>query len=272
MGNRVERVLTPVSETEMTSGIISAWQQLFGSPPAREQVALILAQNALETGHRKTMHNYNIGNITTDGKSYDYILSGDTDGKGNAITQKFRAYNSLADGLKDYIKFLSEKPRYAQAWQHILNPNPQSYSKALKDAGYYTAPESGYTRNLVSLFDKFIKSKSYDESQAAAAAAAASQASNPSQPLNPAQTGQPAQAGQPSQKAEKPEDINISHDDMYKSATEKLDDVLSGYLKNISASNKKYYKKYLPNNTFNIQVKSVSGGALSGVIAFQKFV
>ena len=68
MGNRVQRVKTEVSEDQMAQAIIDAWKKLFGNPPAKEQVSMILAQNALETANRKSMWNNNVGNITTDGK------------------------------------------------------------------------------------------------------------------------------------------------------------------------------------------------------------
>lgn len=168
MGNRVQRVKTDISEDEMVNAIIKAWSQLFGSEPAKEQVGLVLAQNNLETGHRKSMYNYNVGNLTTNGKNYNYYDDITTDeqvskGVWEKKNLKYRAYDSLAEGVTDYLKFLS-KPggRYSQAWQHILDPDPESYSKALKAAGYYTANEIPYTKDLKSLFNKYTKSDSFE--------------------------------------------------------------------------------------------------------------
>src|SRR5574339_270958 len=166
-GKRVERVRTPVSESQMADAIIRVWRTKFGSNPSKEQVAMVLAQNDLETGHRKSMWNFNVGNITTDGKGgFDYFDDLTTDeqispGVWKKMNLKYRAYPDLDGGVKDYINLLSGG-RYTKAWQHILNPDPASFSKALKEAGYYTANEAPYTKNLVSLFAKNNKSNSYD--------------------------------------------------------------------------------------------------------------
>jgi flagellum-specific peptidoglycan hydrolase FlgJ len=166
-GNRVQRVRTEVSSAQMAQAIISAWQQKFGSAPSKEQVAMILAQNDLETGHRKSMWNYNVGNITTKGDgTFDYfddLTTNEQTSPGNwkKMKLKYRAYPDLEDGVKDYLNLLSTG-RYTKAWQHILNPDPASFSKALKDAGYYTADEAPYTKNLVSLFDRNSKSNNYE--------------------------------------------------------------------------------------------------------------
>jgi hypothetical protein len=169
MGQRVPRIRTEVSESELVKALISAWQKLFGSMPTKEQIAMLLAQNALETGHRKSMWNYNIGNVTTDGKGkYNYFDDLTTNeqispGKWKKMNLKYRAFNTLDEGALDYIKFL--KNNYATAWQHIINPNPEEYSKALKKAGYYTADEIPYTKNMVSLFSHFSKSPEYDKAK-----------------------------------------------------------------------------------------------------------
>lgn len=166
-GDRVQRVRTDVSSAQMTQAIISAWQQKFGSAPSKEQVAMLLAQNDLETGHRKSMWNYNVGNITTNGQgSFNYFDDLTTNeqtspGVWKKMKLKYRAYPTLEDGVKDYLNLLSNG-RYNKAWQHIVNPDPVSFSKALKEAGYYTADEAPYTKNLVSLFDRNSKSNNYE--------------------------------------------------------------------------------------------------------------
>ena len=159
MGKRVRRFKTQVSESEMASSIIRVWQSLFGQQPTKEQVALLMSHIDLETGHRKSMWNYNIGNITTSG-TYNYFDDLTTDeqtspGKWEKKNLKYRAYNNLDEGVKDYLSMMSKDTgRYSKAWQHILNPNPEEYSKALKAAGYYTANEPAYTKTLKSLYSK----------------------------------------------------------------------------------------------------------------------
>ncbi len=178
MGQRVPRVKTEVSESQLAQALIEAWKSLFGNMPSKEQIAMLLSQNALETGHRKSMWNYNVGNITTDGNGkYDYwegldwlyeSLPSDQTGlsprQKKTITLKYRAYPNLIEGAKDYLQVISSG-RYSKAWQNILHPNIEEYSKALKDAGYYTADEAPYTKNLVSLFSQFNKSNGYEKAK-----------------------------------------------------------------------------------------------------------
>ena len=168
MGKQVPKTSTPVSDTQMAQAIVSVWQRLFGTVPSKEQVYMIMAQNAIETGRdRKAMHNYNVGNIIVGTTDHDYFLGGDwmytdkSETKKKTITQKFRAYNTLEEGVSDYLKLLSGIKRYASSWQHILHPDIKAYSKALHDAGYYGAKEEEYTKGLVSQFNSFNKGNSY---------------------------------------------------------------------------------------------------------------
>jgi len=241
MGNKVERIRTDVTEPQMAYAMIEAWKSLFGDQPAKEQIAILMSQNALETGHRKQMWNYNVGNITTDGKSsYDYwegldwlyeSLPPDQTGfsarQKKTIKLKYRAYPSLIDGAKDYLKVISTG-RYSKAWQNILHPNVSEYSKALKQSGYYTADEAPYTRGLQALFKHFNTSDSYDK---AVAGQVALPASSPSAPAK-------------EQEAVKNENF-----------WEKLNKMLSSYLKAL-ASDHQIQKKFLEKNDFLIKVNS----------------
>lgn len=163
MGNRVKRIRTEVSTTQMAQAITEGWKDLFNATCSKEQVALVLAQNALETGHRKNMWNYNIGNITTDGKGiYNFFDDLSTDeqikpGVWKKMNLKYKAYSSLKEGVKDYLKFISSK-KYANAWKHIVDPDPVAFSKALKQSGYYTANEKSYTKTITKLYNQYSKS------------------------------------------------------------------------------------------------------------------
>jgi len=236
MGNEVQRVQTAVSEPQMAQGIIEAWGDLFKTVPSKEQVSLILAQNALETGSRKFMWNYNVGNIKANPTGpYDYFyLRGPEQtapGKWEKLRMPFRAYSSLRDGVKDYLTLLSKSRRYASAWQHIITPDPGAFSQALKAGGYDTADEAPYTKGLTALYNKFNKSKSYD-------AARSGQASTPEMlAQNKNQGG----------------GFNMSS----------ITQLIAKFLQQITsqplsaaASNKKLYKKFLPKNCMTIHVKA----------------
>lgn len=251
MGNRVTRVQTPISESDMTAAIANGWQQLFGTIPTKEQIALIMAQNALETGHRQSMWNYNVGNITTSAEGpYNYFDDLTTSeqvspGQWEKKNLKYRAYNTLQEGVLDYLKFLSQPGgRYAQAWEHILSPNPESYSKSLKQSGYYTGEEKDYTRILKNLFDKYNKSSTFKISPEIS--------SGQNLNLLPEDLNELVKVLDEFNITEK--NINQLPD----SVTDTLDDILNKYIKKSNLSNKKNYVKYLPNNTITIQVKSNS--------------
>ncbi len=219
MGKKVERVRTNVSEPQMASAIISAWTELFGTQPTKEQVSMMLAQNALETGNRKSMWNYNVGNLTTDGKgSFDFIDD-------VVPGLKFRAYTSLEEGAKDYLKLLNSK-NYSNALQHIVNPDPVAFSKALKRAGYYgDGSEVAYSKAMTRLYGQFSKSDSYEKARA-------------------------GQVGTvPAMAAKKPSTTTPSS----------FDEVLKKYVAIFSEGSmdfslKRLYKKALPNHDILIQV------------------
>src|SRR5271163_1193092 len=230
MGNRVQRVRTDVSEPQMAQAIIAAWGSMFGGQPSKEQVAMILAQNNLETGNRKSMWNFNVGNITTDGNGpYDYFDDLSTNeqvspGVWNKMNLKYRAYPSLEEGTQDYLRLLSGS-HYSQAWQHILHPDPIAFSKALKAAGYYTADEAPYTKGLTSLFNQSIHDNSYEQAMSGEVppAMVAQQITQPTAPTN--------------------------------TSTTSFMDMLAQFVRSFASNdNKKTYKKILPNHNILIQI------------------
>lgn len=254
-GDRVQREKTDVSEAQMAQAIIEAWRELFGKEPAKEQVSLVLAQNALETGHRKFMWNFNVGNITTDGKgTFNYFddLATDeqiTPGVWKKMNLKYRAYPSLRAGVVDYLRLLSQKGgRYAKAWENIINPDPVAFSKALKAGGYYTANEAPYTKTLTSLFDKFNKSDSYEQAR--------------SGKVKP-----PSEKGQPTMVAQQDNSLKQYVDYMKKQPSDStpvntnVEPILTQYLQQVAASEKQYkklYKQFLPLNHVLIKVQAAN--------------
>lgn len=232
MGKQVPKTSTPVSDAQMSQAITNVWQRLFGTPPSKEQVYIIMAQNAIETGrNRKSMHNYNVGNIIVGTTNHDYFLGGDWMYADKAqtvkkpITQKFRAYTSLEAGVEDYLKLLSSSKRYASAWKHIMSPNIRAYSKALHDAGYYGAKEEEYTKGLMAQYNSFNKGNSY--------------------------SAQPSQQAQPTQIAQQ-------------SDTQNLENIMKKYLQQMgfqAAANttyelKKIYNSRLPTHDILISVSA----------------
>ncbi|MCE5164281.1 flagellar assembly peptidoglycan hydrolase FlgJ [Plesiomonas sp. PI-19] len=119
--------------------------------------AILIAQAALETGWGKSIiqnaagSSNNLFNIKA-GKSWD----GDKvtvrtleyfDGTAVNVTSPFRAYDSFADSFEDYVRFLQENGRYAQALKQAANP--ENYISHLQKAGYATDPR--YANKVISI-------------------------------------------------------------------------------------------------------------------------
>ncbi|AOM39505.1 flagellar assembly peptidoglycan hydrolase FlgJ [Xenorhabdus hominickii] len=121
---------------------------------------LIIAQAALESGwgqreiltaEGKTSHNLfgikagkhwkgPVTNIMTT----EYI-----DGEPKKMQDSFRVYGSYMEAITDYVKLLTENPRYAKVAQ---STTAEQGAYSLQDAGYATDP--GYAQKLVSLIQQ----------------------------------------------------------------------------------------------------------------------
>lgn len=99
-----------------------------------------------ESGFSGEVYNYNAGNITIGPPSFgwkgDVFISGDSmpvykDGvyqKNIPITQHFRSYGSLAEGLSDYVGFV--KQHTPGAWATLHDGDPADYFISLKKSHY----------------------------------------------------------------------------------------------------------------------------------------
>jgi peptidoglycan hydrolase FlgJ len=109
----------------------------------------LIAQAALETGWGKYINqdaagnsSFNLFNIKADHRWQGETVSVSTleyrDGVAVREKAQFRAYNSFEESFSDYLRFISESPRYQQALQN--GGNGHEYVKALQAAGYATDP------------------------------------------------------------------------------------------------------------------------------------
>lgn len=156
-----------LSETEASIALRDGWKIFLGQYPDKNQLALLYAQSALETGRWKIMRNYNFGNIKRmpDEKFTMFrcneILKGKLQWFDPPHPQTmFRAYDSASIGAKEYIKFLAGKDNYKKAWHEVIAGDPVKYSYALADAHYYTANRELYTKGVIRLADEF--KRNYD--------------------------------------------------------------------------------------------------------------
>ena len=113
----------------------------------------ILAQAALETGfgrHQPGGDSHNLFGIKAGGRWQGAEVSARTvevrDGTARAETAAFRAYDSEADGVHDYVRLL-QQPRYAAA--RAAGTDVARFAEALQAAGYATDPR--YAEKLTRL-------------------------------------------------------------------------------------------------------------------------
>jgi len=192
MADRLPDQKTPSTKEELLEALWRAWLHLFGEPPKKESIWILMAQWALETGWGKYCHNYNLGNVkSSNGDGYDYTYfacneilktaqaqayaakSPDTAKitvyrkDGTAIIWfypdhpgcRFRAFHTLLEGATDHISIVHK--RFSKAWPAVIAGNPAQYSHMLRQQGYYTADESSYTKTLVSVYNT-IKAVKFD--------------------------------------------------------------------------------------------------------------
>lgn len=125
-------------------------RERLGDGPAAD---LLAAQIGLETADGKYSYGYNVGNMKApDREGVKYQLL-DTWEKENGARvdrrEPFLAHQTLDEGLDAYIAYLDRKGLLDVADEGDL----QKYNAALKRAGYYTADEAQYGRNMQKRLD-----------------------------------------------------------------------------------------------------------------------
>ncbi len=123
----------------------------------------LLAQAAVETGWGRYMiHNaqgqnsHNLFGIKADKRwqGDSALVSTLEFEQGIAKQQKaaFRSYDSFADGLKDYLNFVTNNPRYESALN--VASDPKAYFSNLQQSGYATDPQ--YADKILSVLDSEV--------------------------------------------------------------------------------------------------------------------
>ncbi len=160
----VQDKLTPLTPREATSALRTAFRRLAGHDPTAQQLAVLVAQTALETGNWKSLHWNNFGNAKA-GPQYEgfytqfrcnEVIKGETIWFDPPDPQcNFRAHETAADGAFAHIKFL-KKTQYAKAWTYLVAGDARGFVCALKQAMYFTALLEPYVRAVVSLYRKYL--------------------------------------------------------------------------------------------------------------------
>ncbi len=110
---------------------------------------VLVAQSALETGWGKHLMKNSDGGVSFNlfgikashgwaGQSVTHHTLEFRQGSMQQESASFRAYDSVADALQDYVSFVKSGSRYAQALEHGGSDN--HYVNGLQQAGYATDP------------------------------------------------------------------------------------------------------------------------------------
>lgn len=165
-GKLYPTVKTTPSPLQFCKSFINVWKSRYGEIPNENSCYVMMAKFGLETGFGVNCYNWNLGNIkkvVNDNHQDGYMqLNGVweiVNGKKTYYPKEapqsyFRNYPTLDAGMNGYFDLVSS-PRYAKAFIELKNGNPEAYSKALKAAGYYTAPEPQYTAMMKGMFNKY---------------------------------------------------------------------------------------------------------------------
>ncbi len=122
---------------------------------------LILSQAALESGwgQREIMGpdgltSHNLFGIKAtggwDGKVVHVMTTEYVNGTARKMSQPFRAYDSYGDSLHDYVRLISDNPRYEKVLQAA---DARKAAEAVQKAGYATDPN--YAKKLISIMSYF---------------------------------------------------------------------------------------------------------------------
>jgi hypothetical protein len=95
------------------------------------------------------MYNHNFGGIKGTGPSGLTAVSATHEYEGGVRVRTrahFRAYGSLEEGAGDFLSLLHR--RYPAAVAAAERGDPDGYARALREGGYFTAPEAHYANGL----------------------------------------------------------------------------------------------------------------------------
>ncbi|MCZ4058702.1 flagellar assembly peptidoglycan hydrolase FlgJ [Pantoea sp. LMR881] len=156
----------PVSPSNLPSDSSEFIAQLAQPAKAASQESgiphhLILAQAALESGWgqrqiltRDGKPSYNVFGIKASGnwkgETTDIMTTEYEQGEAKKVRASFRVYNSYFEAITDYVKLLTNNPRYAA----VANAqSAEQGAQALQAAGYATDPK--YAQKLVGMIQQF---------------------------------------------------------------------------------------------------------------------
>lgn len=141
------RIVRPYTDPQMQRVLEWVRDMMNGSVATAEKIgctpAAIVAQAALETGWGKAAIGNNVFGIKADSswkgaKVLRRTAEQRPDGSVYWVNDWFRDYPTLADGIADHFRFLSENGRYAKVFDPHGVMSDHEYFRQLQLAGYAT--------------------------------------------------------------------------------------------------------------------------------------
>jgi len=139
----------------------SEWRAQLATEPARASLLVLMAQWGHETALGSACLNWNLAGIKhTPGDGHDFAVYQTWEvlnGKHVVLDQQFRAYQSLSEGVHDYLTLL--RTRFGYAWPAVEAGDVADFARRLRARGYYTDLVDSYTRGLqarYSAIDSFL--------------------------------------------------------------------------------------------------------------------
>lgn len=150
----VAPVKTPVTPAQVAQGLVKAYRNLTGKKPSVTTLGLLLGKLDHETGNFTSFFNNNPGNmrgVSPAGNWTSFTQREVQDGqnvmlKAGDPNNKSRAYNSLAEGLTDYLAQLKAKPHW---WAGLQTGTPEGFVQGLTTVPkYFTDSPTVYLTSL----------------------------------------------------------------------------------------------------------------------------
>lgn len=160
----IDDQLTPLTPQVAAVALRDVFVRLRREEPNAAQLAVLVAQTALETGNWHSLHRNNFGNEKCPPTRPGYycqfrcneVIKGRTEWFDPPHPQtNFCAFMSAADGAWSHLTFLLQ-PRFAKAWACVLAGDARGFVAAIKQQNYMTALLEPYVRAVVSLFAKYL--------------------------------------------------------------------------------------------------------------------
>jgi len=165
LAERVPRKMTHLSEVGFANVLREGYRRAFGKDPTAETLGVAWAQVVLESGRNPIkLPCNNVGNIKAfpawikSGKPYYVMSTTDFTGSGKQYAHtgaEWRAYDTPEDGAEGYWRLIGG--RYDKALEWMEAGDPTSATVVLGLNKYFTANIKGYSGEVTSLYNTFVK-------------------------------------------------------------------------------------------------------------------